>query len=86
MTNRVITIKKAGNMNNVMYKDVLVGCFEDGDTETLAMIIDRAIDVYIERRNPEILEVGLKLLTVGYDMGKKGQPKGLLTKLVNTLI
>lgn len=86
MTNRVITIKKVGNANNVMYRDVLVGCFEDGDTESLAAIIDRAIDVYIERSTPktaEIRDACVKLAELSYDVGRKGGSKSSLTTLIN---
>jgi hypothetical protein len=73
MSERVITIKKVGTVNNVMYRDVLVGSFEDGDTETLAMIIDRAIDVSIERRAPSLKDAFERTIDLAYDMGRKGQ-------------
>lgn len=88
MTNRVITIKQVGNINQVMYKDVLVGAFVDGDTETLAAIIDRAIDVYIERCTPktkDIRDACVQLAELSYDVGRKGGSKSSLTSLINVV-
>lgn len=88
MTNRVITIKKVGNANNVMYRDVLVGCFEDGDTETLAMIIDGAIDIYISRQPTSaealavVREACEKVADLAYEMGQKGYNKSILKKFI----
>lgn len=73
MSNRVITIKKVGTVNNVMYRDVLVGSFQDGDNDMLAMIIDRAVDVYIERRAPDLKEAFERTIDMAYEMGRKGK-------------
>jgi hypothetical protein len=88
MTKRVITIKKVGNANNVMYRDVLVGCFEDGDTETLAMIIDGAIDIYIARQTSKadsmaiVREACEKVADIAYEMGQKGHNKSILKRFI----
>lgn len=83
MSNRVITIKKVGTVNNVMYRDVLVGSFEDGDTETLAMIIDRAVDVYIERRAPDLKDAFERTIDMAYEMGRKGQSITTAKKIIS---
>lgn len=82
MSNRVITIKKVGTVNNVMYRDVLVGSFHDGDNDTLAMIIDRAVDVYIKRRAPDLKEAFERTIDMAYDMGRKGQGIATAKKLI----
>lgn len=82
MSNRVITIKKVGTVNNVMYRDVLVGSFQDGDNDTLAMIIDRAVDIYIERRAPDLKDAFERTIDMDYDMGRKGQSITTAKKLI----
>lgn len=90
MSERVITIKRVGTANNVMYKDVLVGCFEDGDTESLAAIIDRAIDVYIERVSKKhtnaILEACTQVADMSWDFGRKGYSKSNLHSVIQAAV
>lgn len=90
MSDRVITIKRAGTANNVMYRDVLVGCFEDGDTETLAMIIDSAIDIYIEKSRKkqyeQVVEGCKQIADMSYDFGRKGYSKSNLQQVINAAI
>lgn len=89
MSNRVITIKRAGTVNNVMYKDVLVGCFEDGDTEKLAIIIDGAIDMYVARQPTEAATISViretceKVADVAYAMGQNGHDKNILKRFIS---
>lgn len=46
------------------------------------MIIDRAVDVYIERRAPDLKEAFERTIDMAYDMGRKGQGIATTKKLI----
>lgn len=88
MTDRAITIKRVGNANNVMYKNVLIGCFEDGDTDTLSAIMDKALDTYSEKLQGQMADLMLegcnKTLDISWDMFRQGQSKSTVQKFIET--
>lgn len=89
MSNRVISIKRSGNVNNVFYRDVLIGAYEDGDSEMSSIIIDKCIDHCLERNeNKEQLIQGvLEIYKLGYEHGRKGMKsqQGLLPTIIRSL-
>lgn len=90
MSNRVISIKRSGNVNNVFYRDVLIGAYEDGDSEMSSIIIDKCIDHCLERNeNKEQLIQGvLEIYKLGYEHGRKGvrSQHGLIPNIFGALL
>jgi len=87
MSNNAITIKRIGTANNVMYNNVLIGCFEDGDTEMLMTIMAKSLDTYSEKLKNEMVDLMLegcnKAVDISWDMYRKGQSKSTVQKFIN---
>lgn len=88
MTNRAISIKRVGAANNVMYNNVLIGCFEDGDTETLLAIMDKVIDTDSEKKQEQVIECMIdgcvKAVDVAWAMRDQGHSKSTVQNFIKT--
>jgi hypothetical protein len=90
LNDKVIRVEKAENVNKVFYKEKLIGVYIDGDTNSVADVIDLALDECLERKAtqlekqlPPLLQ---KLMEECYRLGYNRKPanqSGIFNDILN---
>ena len=93
MSEKVITVEKCENMNKVFYREKLVGVYVDGDTKSVAEVIDLALDECVERKAKQVenqlVPLVQRLMQECYKAGYNRRPAkqdGILTEIMDLFV